>query len=958
MDQRTIRVRGAREHTLKNLDVDIPRDCLVVVTGLSGSGKSSLAFDTIYAEGQRRYVESLSAYARQFLEQIDKPDVDYIEGLPPTVAIEQRQSAPNPRSTVATTTEIHDHLRLLFARVGQASCPGCGEPLRVRTREELVAELMQLRPGRRFMLLAPVCRGAAAEVERAAARARAEGYVRARLDGALCSLDEPLVLSPRKRHVLEIVVDRLAVKPGLQARLAESLETALKLGDGIAVAAIERPQANGNGKVERTFVDRVLSDRYACARCRTGFPGLVPRLFSFNAHEGACPACKGLGTRPEFDPELVVPDDDLSLHQGAIAAWKRGGRRLGAHYDRLLRDFVEHFGANPDIPYRNLDPELRRILMWGTTPEDIERYDHFFEGVLPDLQRRYQKTESEKVRSWLHGFMSENPCPECKGARLRPEALAVRVGPPGGEALDIAQLCRMSVAEAYAWFEGLRLEGEAAQIARPILRGILERLRFMVETGVGYLTLDRPTATLSGGEAQRIRLATQVGSGLAGVCYVLDEPTVGLHQRDNARLLATLLRLRDAGNTVIVVEHDEQTIRAADHVIDMGPGAGVHGGQIVAQGTLAEVLDNPRSLTASYLRHELEVPLPRKRRRIGKRAIEVIGARANNLKNIDVRFPLGCLVCVTGVSGSGKSTLVREVLYKALARKVHRALAKPGAHERITGASWIDRVVEVDQAPIGRSPRSNPATFSGIFGAIRRLFASLKEARVRGYDPSRFSFNVKGGRCEACQGQGTRRIEMHFLPDVYVRCEACQGKKYSPEILEVKLRGLSIADVLELTVEDARRFFKSFPRIAQPLRTLEDVGLGYLRLGQSSTTLSGGEAQRLKLAAELSRGTSGHTLYLLDEPTTGLHFADVSRLLDVLHSLADRGNTLVVIEHNLDVIKNADWVIDLGPEGGEGGGRVVCAGRPEAVAACEASHTGRFLRPLLERPAATAARAG
>jgi excinuclease ABC subunit A len=950
-----IRIRGAREHTLKNLSLDIPRDRLIVVTGLSGSGKSSLAFDTIYAEGQRRYVESLSVYARQFLEQLEKPDVDYVEGLPPTIAIEQRQAAANPRSTVATTTEIHDYLRLLFARCGEAACPRCGKPLKVETREEIVDSLLRLPEGRRFAILAPLASEVPGEDwKKLLERARASGFVRVRVDGAMRDIAEALKLEPAGARRVEAVVDRLVARPDIRARLSESLETALKIGDGLAVASIETPAPNGDGRIEPRFEDRLLSDRYACARCRATFPALEPRLFSFNSPEGACPACDGLGTRPELDPELIVPDHDLSLAEGAIDAWKRGGKKLTAYYDRLLADFAEKFKVNVDVPFRNLSPEVRRILLHGTRPEDVDRFGAFFEGVIPNLTARYEKTESPQVKARIHGYMSEQPCPSCRGARLRPEALSVRLPGGGAAALDIARVCAMTISEAERYFRELRLRGDAEQIAPRILKGIRDRLRFMVEVGLGYLTLDRPSQTLSGGEAQRIRLATQVGSGLVGVCYVLDEPTIGLHQRDNARLIETLLRLRDMGNTVIVVEHDEQTIRAADYVIDMGPGAGIHGGGIVAQGTLDELLASPHSLTASYLRGELEVSRARRRRPVGRKAIEVRGAREHNLKGLNVRFPLGGIVCVTGVSGSGKSTLVRDILYKALARRTNRAIGKPGAHDKIIGANEVDRVIEIDQSPIGRTPRSNPATFSGVMGPIRRLFASLKESAVRGYDQSRFSFNVRGGRCEACQGQGEKRIEMHFLPDVFVRCEQCKGKKYNREILDIKYRGLSIADVLDMTVEDARKFFKAFPRIKEPLRTLEEVGLGYLTLGQSSTTLSGGEAQRLKLAAELSRGGGGHALYVLDEPTTGLHFADISRLMDVLDRLADLGNTLVVIEHNLDVIKAADWIIDLGPEGGDQGGELVCEGPPEAVAAHPTSHTGRFLREALERSARAA----
>ncbi len=961
MDSRLIRIRGAREHTLKNLNVDIPRDKLVVVTGLSGSGKSSLAFDTIYAEGQRRYVESLSAYARQFLEQLEKPDVDLVEGLPPTIAIEQRCVAPNPRSTVATTTEIHDHLRLLFARLGEVSCPGCGRRIAPVSPDRVVDELGALPEGTRYLILAPLVRRKKGDHRDVLERVRSDGFVRVRVNGEVREVTQVGRLDPAREHTLDVVVDRLVARPDVRSRAAESVEQALKLAGGTVVVAVDRNGAaapgdeNGGGGAPPSqprprYDDRVYSERATCPTCRVELPELEPRLFSFNSPEGACPACDGLGTRPELDPDLIVPDRDLTLREGAIEAWRRGGKKLSGYHDRLLADVAAKFRIRVDVPYRNLPEDVQRILIHGTTPEDAERHEHFFEGVIPGLETRFKKTESESVKARIHAYMSEQPCPECKGARLRPEALAVRVG-----GRTIAEIARMTTVLALDFFRGLegRLEGEAEVFAPRILKGIRDRLHFMVEVGLGYLTLDRPSATLSGGEAQRIRLATQVGSGLVGICYVLDEPTMGLHPRDNSRLLATLTRLRDLGNTVIVVEHDEQTIRMADWVIDMGPKAGVHGGEIVAEGTLEAVLGTPQSLTAAYLRGELEVAAQRPRRpRFGRKAIEVVRPSAHNLRGMNVRIPLGGIVCVTGVSGSGKSTLVRDVLYRALARKLHRSLDKPGVHERLVGANHVDRVVEVDATPIGRTPRSNPATFAGIFNPIRRLFAQLKDARIRGYDASRFSFNVKGGRCEACQGQGEKRIVMHFLPDVFVRCEACKGKKYNRETLEVKWRGLSIADVLEMTVEQARRFFKNFPRVRDPLKLLDDVGLGYLTLGQSSTTLSGGEAQRLKLAAELARAGSGHTLYILDEPTTGLHFADVSRLMEVLTRLADLGNTLVIVEHNLDVIKCADWVIDLGPEGGDRGGEVVAEGPPDEIVASERSHTGRFLRSLLERLAA------
>ena len=942
---RQIQVRGAREHSLKNLHVDIPRDKLVVITGLSGSGKSSLAYDTIYAEGQRRYVESLSSYARHFLEQLHKPDVDVIEGLPPTIAISQRQHHPTPRSTVATTTEIYDYLRLLFTRVGTAQCPQCGDLLAQRSRKELVDQLLAGKPGKRFAILASVPVTTSAKTVR---HVQSLGYVRVRLGGQLRDLST-VSAAELADETVEVVVDRLSVNETQRARIGESLEAALNLGDGVAVAAFETPAVNAQNRVEKVFVDQVLSDRFGCARCRTQLPDLRPRLFSFNTPEGACPQCKGLGSQPEFDVDLVIPDPRLSFSQGAVAAWCRGSRKLTSKYERLVKNLAQEFDLNIDIPFRNLPKAKQRLVLWGTTASQIELHSSFFEGVIPGLRTRYAKTDSTQVKNRLHAFMTDKPCSGCHGARLRPEALAIKLVSKDGEPMSIAEICGLSIGRALAWCRKLKLTPENQVVADRILAGILHRLEFMLTVGIGYLTLDRPTKTLSGGEAQRIRLATQVGSGLAGICYVLDEPTIGLHQRDNAKLLQTLLDLRDVGNSVLVVEHDEQTIRCADHIIDMGPGAGRHGGEIVAQGTLEQILAAPRSLTASYLKNELDVAVPARRRLPGRRTMRVIGASANNLKAIDVTFPLGCIVCVSGVSGSGKSSLVREILYKALARSLSSAPAAPGAHETIKGIRWIDRAVEIDQSPIGRSPRSTPATFSGVFAAIRSLFASLKEARIRGYDPSRFSFNVKGGRCEACQGQGVKNIEMHFLPDVHVLCEICGGSKYSSEVLAVRLRGLSIANVLELTIEEARKFFRRHPRIAKPLRMLESVGLGYLKLGQASTTLSGGEAQRLKLASELSRTGAGHTLYVLDEPTTGLHFADVSRLMSVLQSLAEQDNTLVIIEHNLDVLKCADWLIDLGPEGGDQGGYLVCQGTPEEVAACEESHTGRFLRDILAK---------
>jgi excinuclease ABC subunit A len=946
MEERLIRISGARQHNLKNLNLEIPRDKLIVITGPSGSGKSSLAFDTIYAEGQRRYVESLSTYARQFLEQLDKPDMDLIEGLPPTISIEQKLAQSNPRSTVSTTTEIYDYLRLLYARTGTPYCYKCSRPITRQSVDQIVDAILCLPAGTRFLILAPMVRGKKGEHREILNRAARDGFIRMRVDGTLQAIRDVRNLSKLKPHDLDLAIDRLVIKEKVdevfRSRLTESAEIALKYGEGLLIVS---------RKLERgKWDDRVLSEHYACPHCNVNFEELSPRLFSFNSPYGACPTCDGLGTRQELDEDLVVPDRNLTLNEGAIEAWKKGGKKLSRYYARLMKAYCDGFDVNPDIPYRNIPEAKQSILMHGTTPEDVEQYGAFFEGILPNLKTRFDKTESQAVKRRIHGYMSELPCPSCGGARLRPESLAVRVS-----GKSIVEITHMTVTEALAFFNDLTLSKEEETIAGPILKEIQERLKFMDKVGVAYLSLDRRSSTLSGGEMQRIRLATQVGCGLVGVCYVLDEPTVGLHVRDNARLLETLRNLQNMGNTVIIVEHDEMTIRSADHIIDMGPGAGEHGGKIVAQGILEKVLKNPRSLTASYLTRELEISIPEERRKFTERkSIEIKGAREFNLKDIDVRIPLGGIICVTGVSGSGKSTLIREILYKGLSRLIHRSHEKPGAHEKITGSNWIDKVVEIDQSPIGRTPRSNPATYAGVFNHVRNIFAMLKESKIRGYSSSRFSFNVRGGRCEACQGQGVKRIEMHFLPDVYVRCDVCKGKKYSRETLEVKYRGKSISDVLDMSVEEARHFFKNFPKLVRVLRTLESVGLGYLRLGQSSTTLSGGEAQRVKLAAELGRASTGNTLYILDEPTTGLHFSDISKLMEVLNKLADMGNTLVIIEHNLDVIKMADWVIDLGPEGGEEGGYVVFEGRPEDMIRCDTSHTGRYISKVFAHEAVTA----
>ncbi len=933
---RYIRVRGAREHNLQNLDLNIPRDRLVIITGVSGSGKSSLAFDTIYAEGQRRYVESLSPYARQFLQQSSKPDVEQIEGLPPTISIEQRASAANPRSTVATTTEIYDFLRLLYARLGTPYCYKCGRHITQQTPQQIIDAIMRTRPDTRLMVLAPLVRGRRGEHREVLARARREGFVRVRVDGVVANVGDVVALKKTRKHTIEVVVDRLVMGEGVRSRLADSVELALRLGEGLVVIARE---------TKRGWRDRLFSQLYACHKCGISLEELSPRRFSFNSPYGACPTCDGLGTKLELDPDLIVPDAQLSLAEGAIDAWSRGGRRMAAFYRGALEQFAQDFGVSLHTPFGNLSEEARRILLFGTTREQARAYGASFVGVVPNLEQRFRRTESQYVKERLHAYMSELPCPACKGARLRPEIRAIRIADKA-----IHEVCQVSVDEAEELFSALRFTGEKAVIARPILKEIRSRLRFLVDVGLGYLTLARSSATLSGGEAQRIRLGTQVGSGLVGVCYVLDEPTIGLHQRDNLRLVETLERLRDLGNTVIVVEHDEETIRHADYLIDLGPGAGALGGRVVAQGSLEKFLEQTGSLTVRYLRGDEQIPVPFGRREVrADEYVEVRGAREHNLKNLGVRFPLGVFCCVTGVSGSGKSTLVDEVLYRALARRLYRARAKPGEFDQLVGAENVDKVVVIDQSPIGRTPRSNPATYTGVFDQIRSLYARTADARIRGYAAGRFSFNVKGGRCEACQGQGTRKIEMHFLPDIYVTCEECKGTRYNRETLEVRYRGRNVAETLEMTVAEALEFFANFPKVKAMLGTLADVGLGYLHLGQPSTTLSGGEAQRVKLASELGKRSTGNTFYILDEPTTGLHYADVRKLLDVLNRLVELGNTVLVIEHNLEVIKCADYIIDLGPEGGEAGGEIVAQGTPEEVAACPTSHTGSYLRQALAR---------
>jgi excinuclease ABC subunit A len=932
-----IHVVGAREHNLRDVTVDIPRDALVVITGLSGSGKSSLAFDTLYAEGQRRYVESLSAYARQFLGQMDKPDVDHIEGLSPAISIDQKTTSRNPRSTVATVTEVYDYLRLLYARVGEPHCPECGRPIAGQTVEQIADRVLGLPEGTRFLVLAPLVRGRKGEHRDVLAQVRAEGFSRVAVDGAVHLLDDVPPLDRKLNHTIEVVVDRLVMRPDLRRRLTDSLETAARLADGL----VRIEEASGEGR------SWTYSERFACPDHGASLDELAPRIFSFNSPHGACPRCTGLGFMPEVDPELVI-DPDRSLADGAVLPW---ADRTTDYYDLLLAAVAERYGIDLERPWRRL-PERHRRLMLNGPPGGRERMFigrrrkgggswGWFEGVLPQLRRQHATSMSGAVREHVEQFMSLRPCPACDGARLRPESLAVTVG-----GRNIHELCRLSVSDALRAMDGLGLSDTRALIATRIVQEVTERLRFLEDVGVGYLTLERAAGTLSGGEAQRIRLATQIGSGLVGVLYILDEPSIGLHQRDNRRLIGTLERLRDQGNTVLVVEHDEDMIRSADHVIDMGPGAGQHGGRVVAEGTVADVEAEPGSVTGAFLSGRRSIPVPG-RRRAARGLLTVRGAREHNLRGIDVAFPVGALTCVTGVSGSGKSTLVNEVLLKALAGRLGRRPRRPGAHDAIEGLDQFDKVIDIDQSPIGRTPRSNPATYTGVFDHIRQLFAMTPEARSRGYTPGRFSFNVKGGRCEACKGDGTITIEMHFLPDVYVPCEVCGGRRYNRETLTVRYGGRTIHEVLEMSVEEAVEAFAAVPRIHRRLRTLHDVGLDYVRLGQPATTLSGGEAQRVKLATELSKVATGRTLYVLDEPTTGLHFADIEKLLEVLQRLVDQGNTVVVIEHNLDVIKCADWVVDLGPEGGAGGGALIAAGTPEDIAAEPASHTGEFLRPVL-----------
>jgi len=946
----SIKIRGARTHNLKNLDIDLPRDRLIVITGLSGSGKSSLAFDTIYAEGQRRYVESLSAYARQFLSVMEKPDVDHIEGLSPAISIEQKSTSHNPRSTVGTITEIYDYLRLLYARVGTPRCPDHGYPLEAQTVGQMVDQVLALDPERRWMLLAPVVRERKGEHAQVFEQLRAQGFVRVRVNGELHEIDAVPALALRQKHTIEAVIDRFRPREDIRQRLAESFETALKLGEGMAmVMSMDDPSAP----------PQLFSSKYSCPVCDYSLPELEPRLFSFNAPMGACPSCDGLGMAEFFDPARVVAHPELSLAAGAVRGWDR----RNAYYFQLINSLARHYRFDVDAPWSSLPEPVRQAVLYGSGDETISftylteaggrtQRKHRFEGIIPNLERRYRETESAAVQEELGKYISERPCPECGGARLNRAARNVFVADRA-----LPELVVLPVDEALAFFRGLALPGWRGEIATKIVKEINERLGFLVDVGLDYLTLERKADTLSGGEAQRIRLASQIGAGLVGVMYVLDEPSIGLHQRDNERLLGTLTRLRDLGNTVIVVEHDEDAIRAADHILDIGPGAGVHGGEVVGEGTLQDILRAPRSLTGQYLSGKRRIEIPKVRHKPNpKMTLHLRGASGNNLKDVDLDIPAGLFTCVTGVSGSGKSTLINDTLYALAANEINGASHTPAAYREVEGLDLFDKVVDIDQSPIGRTPRSNPATYTGLFTPLRELFAQVPEARARGYSPGRFSFNVRGGRCEACQGDGLIKVEMHFLPDVYVPCDVCHGKRYNRETLEILYKGHSIHDVLEMTVEDALKLFEPVPSIARKLETLVDVGLSYIKLGQSATTLSGGEAQRVKLSKELSRRDTGRTLYILDEPTTGLHFHDIEHLLGVLHRLRDEGNTVVVIEHNLDVIKTADWVVDLGPEGGHRGGQIIATGTPEEIAANPASHTGRFLAKLL--PPARADRGG
>lgn len=940
----TIDIRGARTHNLKNINLTIPRDKLIVITGLSGSGKSSLAFDTLYAEGQRRYVESLSAYARQFLSLMEKPDVDSIEGLSPAISIEQKSTSHNPRSTVGTITEIYDYLRLLFARVGEPRCPDHDVPLTAQTISQMVDKVLSLPEESKMMLLAPVVKNRKGEHVKLLDSLAAQGYIRARIDGEICDLSDPPELALQKKHTIEVVVDRFKVRSDLATRLAESFETALELSGGTAVVAdMDNPKAE----------ELVFSANFACPHCGYSVPELEPRLFSFNNPAGACPTCDGLGVQQFFDESRVVQNESISLAGGAVKGWDR----RNFYYYQMLTSLAKHYKFDIETPYEDLPQKIKDIVMHGSGKEEIEfqymndRGDvvirkHPFEGILNNMARRYKETESMSVREELAKNISNRPCADCGGSRLRPEARNVYIGN-----INLPQISEKSIGESLEFFQGLTLTGQKAQIAEKILKEIKERLEFLVNVGLNYLSLSRSAETLSGGEAQRIRLASQIGAGLVGVMYVLDEPSIGLHQRDNERLLNTLIHLRNLGNTVIVVEHDEDAIREADHIIDIGPGAGVHGGQVIAQGTAKEIMANPNSITGKFLSGEEKIEIPKKRTALDKsKLLKLKGATGNNLKGVNLEIPVGLFTCITGVSGSGKSTLINDTLFPLAQNALNRAEKTSFApYKSIEGLEYFDKVIDINQSPIGRTPRSNPATYTGLFTPIRELFAGVPEARARGYNPGRFSFNVRGGRCEACQGDGVLKVEMHFLPDVYVPCDQCKGKRYNRETLEIRYKGKTIHQVLDMTVEEAREFFDAIPMIARKLQTLMDVGLSYIRLGQSSTTLSGGEAQRVKLATELSKRDTGKTLYILDEPTTGLHFADIKQLLDVLHRLRDQGNTIVVIEHNLDVIKTADWIVDLGPEGGSGGGQIIATGTPEEVAKVKGSHTARFLKDILTK---------
>jgi len=936
-----ITIKGAREHNLKNLSLTLPREKLVVITGLSGSGKSSLAFDTIYAEGQRRYVESLSAYARQFLELMEKPDVDSIDGLSPAISIEQKTSSRNPRSTVGTVTEIYDYLRLLYARIGKVFCYGCGRQITSQTVQHIVDQVQAIPIGKKVMILSPVARNRKGEFKKEILDMKRKGFVRARINGEVRSLDDEIVLNKKFKHTLETVVDRLVIKENMGKRLADSVETALNHGDGALVVTILEDEDESQ--------ELLFSEKFACSYCNISYPELEPRLFSFNNPQGACAQCDGLGIKMVIDPELVVPDPRLSIRDGALKPWEK---RSSVYFHQMLDTISSHFKFKLSTPFQKLPKKIRDVLLFGSGDEPIKYYfekdgrkqfyTDTFDGIIPDLKRRYRETDSASTREEITRYMRPLSCQTCGGDRLRKEAVSVKIAD-----LNIVELTAFSIGQAYQYFQKLTLTRQENNIARRIVKEIKERLGFLTNVGLEYLSLDRSSATLSGGESQRIRLATQIGSSLMGVLYVLDEPSIGLHQRDNDRLLNTLYRLRDLGNTVIVVEHDEATIRSADYVVDLGPGAGVHGGETIFAGTPKALLKCKDSLTGQYLSGKKQIPLPKNRRKGNGKILEIHGARENNLKEITVKIPLGCFVCVTGVSGSGKSTLTIDILYKALARHFWNSMDKPGEFKKIQGLQWLDKVIDIDQSPIGRTPRSNPATYTGVFTLVRELFSQVPESRVRGYKPGRFSFNVKGGRCEACQGDGVIKIEMHFLPDVFVTCEVCQGKRFNRETLEILYKGKNIADILNMTAEEAKEFFINIPSIKTKLQTITDVGLDYIRLGQQATTLSGGEAQRVKLSKELSKRSTGRTLYILDEPTTGLHFADIEHLLKVLDKLVDSGNTVIIIEHNMDVIKTADHIIDLGPEGGGGGGQVLAEGPPEKVVKIKASYTGKYLKEYL-----------